>query len=203
MALNTIQSLDTSSGLADLIRRLKGVDSFYDEGAQAAPGIRELIRSELAEDPRLKDIKLRVTPGLHGAYAPSKDTVALGVVNPAVVGHELGHAKNLRQSKVYGKLLQATNAVAGLNRAAALPAMLAIRALVKDKDTRNEVFNILTGASAALAAPGLAEELSASVDAVKHAPDKLQAVKSLLPAFLHHTLSASMPIGVYQLGKHI
>jgi hypothetical protein len=182
---------------------LGGVDSFYHEGVEAIPAIRELIKSELAEDERLKDIKVRITPGLHGGYFPSKDTVALGVVNPAVVGHELGHAKNLRRSKVYGKILRAANNVARVNNTAALPAMLAIRALVQDKDTRNEVLNILTGISAMAAAPGLAEEVSASLDAIKHAPSKLQAIKTLIPALLHHTLAASVPIGVYQLGKHI
>jgi len=203
MADSTLQSLGTSSGLSTLARTLGGIDSFYNEGSQSIPDIRELIKSELAEDARLKDIKIRLTPGLHGGYFPSKDTVALGVVNPAVVGHELGHAKNVRRSKVYGKILQTANNVARINNTAALPAMLAIRALVRDKDTRNEVLNILTGMSAMIAAPGLAEELSASIDAVKHAPSKVQAVKTLLPALLHHTLSASMPIGMYQLGKHI
>ena len=95
------------------------------------------------------------------------------------------------------------NSLARLNNTAALPAMLAIRALIKDKDMRAEILNILTGVSAAVAAPGLAEELSASLDAVKHAPNKLQAIKTLLPAFIHHSLSAAVPVGVYQLGKHI
>jgi hypothetical protein len=179
------------------------VKSFYHEGAESIPAVRELIESELAEDPRLKDIEVKFTPGLHGGYFPSKDTVALGVINPAVVAHELGHAKNIRQSKVYGKILQAANNVARINNTAALPAMLAIRALVRDEDTRNEILNVLTGVSAAAAAPGLAEELSASIDAVKHAPNKLQAAKTLIPAFLHHALAAATPIGIYQLGKHI
>lgn len=203
MALRTIQNLGTSSGLSTLGRSLENVESFYNEGPESIPAIRELIKSELEDDPRLKNIQVRATPGLHGGYFPSKDVIALGVLNPSVVAHELGHAKNLRQSKVYGKILRAANNVARLNNTAALPAMLAIRALVQDRDTRNEVLNILTGVSAVAAAPGLAEEVSASLDAVKHAPNKLQAVRTLIPALLHHTLSASMPIGIYQLGKHI
>lgn len=203
MAYNTAQDLSTRSGLTALGRSLGNVDSFYNEGPQAIPAIRELMRRELAEDPRLKKIKIRATPGLHGAYFPSKDTIALGVLNPAVVGHELGHAKNIRNSRVYSKILSVTNDVARLNNTAALPAMLAIRALIRDKDTRNEVLNILSGVSAAVAAPGLAEELGASLDAVKNAPDKIQAVKTLLPAFLQHTLASARPVGIYQLGKLI
>lgn len=203
MASSTLQSLTTSQGLASLGRGLGGVSSFYHEGEQALPAVRELIRRELEEDPTLADIEVRKTPGLHGAYFPGKDTMALGVVNPAVVAHELGHAKNLRRSKIYGKVLMAANNLARINNTAAIPAMLAIRTLIKDRDTRNEVFNILSGVSAALAAPGLAEELGASLDAVKHVPDKLQAVKTLIPAFIQHSLHSAVPVGVYQLGKHI
>ena len=203
MEISALKNLTSSSGLAELGERLSGVDSFFHEGVSALPQVKELIRRELNSDPRLKNVKIKITPGLHGAYFPKKDTIALGVVNPAVVAHELGHAKNLRQSKIYSRILAVANNVARLNNTAAIPAMLAIRTLVKDKDTRNEIFNILTGASAVMIAPGLAEELSASVDAVKHAPGKLQAIKTLGPAFLHHALSAAVPIGVYQLGKHI
>lgn len=203
MADNTLQNLATTSGLSGLQKSLGNVESFYHEGAEALPAIQRLIKEEIESDPRLADIKIRATPGLHGGYFPGRDTIALGVINPAVVAHELGHAKNLRKSNIYRKILMTANRVAQINNTAALPAMLAIRALVTDKDTRNEVLNILTGVSAAVAAPGLAEELSASLDAIKHAPNKLQAIKTLLPAFIHHSLSAAVPVGVYQLGKHI
>ncbi len=203
MAASTLQSLATTSGLSGMKRSLGDVESFYHEGVDALPAVRQLIQEEIASDPRLADIKIRTTPGLHGGYFPGKDTIALGVINPAVAAHELGHAKNLRKSKIYSKILMTANNVAQLNNTVALPAMLAIRALISDKDTRDEVLNILTGISAAVAAPGLAEELSASLDAVKHAPDKLQAIKTLLPAFIHHSLSAALPVGVYQVGKHI
>ena len=203
MGISALKNFTSNSGLAELGERLSGVDSFFNEGRTALPQVKELIRRELEDDPRLKDIKVRITPGLHGAYFPGKDAIALGVVNPSVIAHELGHAKNLRQSKIYSKILSVANNVARLNNTAAIPAMLAIRTLIKDKDTRNEILNMLTGASAMLMAPGLAEELSASVDAVKHAPSKLQAIKTLGPAFMHHLMSASMPIGVYQFGKHI
>ncbi len=203
MATNTLQSLATTSGLSDLGKNLGGVDSFYHEGVEALPAIRQLIKEEIESDPRLSDISIRTTPGLHGGYFPGKDAIALGVINPAVVAHELGHAKNLRKSQIYRKILMTANNIARLNNIAALPAMLAIRALVEDKDTRDEILNILTSVSAIAAAPGLVEELSASIDAVKHAPNKLQAIKTLLPAFIHHSLSAAVPAGVYQLGKHI
>jgi len=203
MGLSTIQSLGTESGLRELARSLRGVQSFYDEGPETIPDIKALIQSELEEDPRLKHIQVRATPGLHGAYFHKQDKIGLGVINPAVVAHELGHAKNLRDARVYSKFLGAANTLSGLNAAASLPVMLGIRAFLKDRDARNEALNLLTGVSAALAAPGLAEELSASLDAVKHAPDKLQAIKTLLPAFMTHVGVATVPLGIYQVGKHV
>jgi len=127
----------------------------------------------------------------------------LGVVNPAVAAHELGHARNMRNSKIYGRVLQAAQGVTNVNNVAALPAMLAIRTLIGDQDTRREVLNILSGASAALAAPGLVEEMGASLEAVRNVPDKLQAVKTLIPAFLTHAMHAMKPVMVYQAGKLI
>jgi hypothetical protein len=198
----TIQSLTTRPGLGALSRGLGTVSSFYHEPEQIAD-VAETVRRHLKDDPRLKDVKLRVQRGIQGGYFPKRDLVTLGVVNPAVVGHELGHAKNLRQSRVYGKILMAAQGVANVNNTLAVPAMLAIRGLVGDKDVRREILNILSGASAAVAAPGLVEEVSASVDAVKFAPNKLQAVKSLIPAFLTHAVSSLAPVGIYQLGQHI
>ena len=199
----TLQTLTTPEGISELTRRLADVESFYHEGPEVAKDVAKLVKEQLSKFPELEDIKLRIQQGLHGGYFPSEDTISLGVVNPAVTGHEIGHAKNIRQSRVYGKILQAANNVARINNIAALPAMLGLRAFVGDEGVRNEIFNVLSGMSAAVAAPGLIEEMSATVDAVKGSPNKLQALKSLVPAFLHHALYASIPVGVYQLGRHL
>lgn len=199
----TLKDLATPEGAAALARRVGGVESFYQEGPEAAQAVVDLVKKQITESPELADIKARIQPGILGGYYPSADTVTLGVSNPAVAAHELGHAKNIRNTKLYGKLLQAANSLARTNNMVALPAMLALRAFVGDESTRNEILSILSGASAAVAAPGLIEEVSASIDAVKQSPDKLKALKSLVPAFLHHAVTASIPIGIYQLGRHM
>lgn len=199
----TLKWLSTPEGARELARRVGGVQSFWNEGAEAAQSVSDLVRKTIEDNAALGDIKLRVRPGPPGMYYPDADTMALGVSNPAVAAHELGHAKNLRGSNIYGKALRVVNQLAGLNQAASIPVMLGIRTFVGDDDTRNEALNILSGASAALAAPGLVEEFSASVDALKNAPDKLQAIKTLGPAFLTHLAKSSLPVGVYQLGRHM
>ena len=198
-----MQQLSTPQGADELAKRLGAVESFYNEGPEAAQDVANLVKAQLSEFPELKDVKLRVKPGIHGGYFPGADVLTLGVVNPAVAAHELGHVKNIRGSRIYGKILQAANHLAQINNVAALPAMLGLRAFVGDGNLRNEIFNVLSGMSAAVAAPGLIEEASASIDAVKNSPNKLQAMKSLIPAFLHHALYASIPVGVYQLGRHL
>lgn len=199
----TLKWLATPEGAAALAQRVGGVQSFWNEGPEAAQDVRDLIQKALDKRPELEDIKLRIRPGSPGGYHPGSDTIVLGVSNPAVAAHELGHAKNIRDSVVYGKILQAANHLANINNTVAIPAMLGLRAFVGDEGIRNEILNILSGTSAALAAPGLVEELSASIDAVKDSPNKLQALKTLAPAFLTHLVKSGLPVGIYQLGRHI
>lgn len=198
----TIQSLTTRPGVETLARRLQRASGYFHEPDQAQY-ISPTVLRFLETDPRLRNVRLRHQLGSVGSYHPQTDTVSVGVSNPAVVGHELGHARNMRDAPVYSKLVQAVQRAANVSTAISLPAMLAIRALVSDPDTRREVFNIASGASAMLAAPGLVEEIAASVDAVKHAPDKLQAIKTLAPAFLTHVVHNLAPTAIYQFGKHI
>jgi len=202
MAINTLQSLQSAPGLAALASRVGNVDSFFND-PEHAKEIPETIARFLEQNPSLADVKVETNPDIRGGYYPNEDAITLGVVNPAVVGHETAHAENVRKAPLYRKILGIADTVARINNVAAIPAMLAIRAFVGDPETRREILNILAGASAAIAAPGLVEEFGASAAAVKNAPDKLQAVKTLLPAFLQHALVSSMPVGVYQLGKYM
>ncbi len=199
----SLQQFASPAGARQIAQRLGGAESFYNSGPEAADSVRDLIKTEIEKNPELASLRLLTQPGRAGAYYPQQDTVSLGVVNPAVLAHELGHAKNLRKSKLYKRLLLAANNVARINNVAAVPAMLTLRALVSDRTVRDEIFNILSGVSAAAAAPGLVEELSASIQALKSSPDKLEAIKALLPAFLTHAAVSAFPVGVYQLGRHL
>ena len=203
MAANTLQSLATTTGLAELAKQLSGVDSFYNEGERSAPAIQDLLRQEFQADPSLQELTLKATPGYPGGYFPAKDAIALGVLNPAVIAHELGHAKNIRKSRIYGKILGVATDAARVNNTAAIPAMLTLRTFIKDPALRSEILNILSGISAAVNAPGLNEEMSASVDAMRFTPDKLQALKTLIPAYLQHMAHATLPALVYQAGKYL
>jgi len=202
MAISTLKTLADAPDLAALVSRLRGVDSYYNE-PDSVPEIPEAIRRILESNPALADVRVETNPDIRGGYYPGRDTITLGVVNPSVIGHEAGHAENVRKAPFYSKLLRIANAVASINNVAAVPAMLAIRAFVGDPDTRRQILNILAGTSAAVAAPGLVEEFGASAAAVKNAPNKLQALKTLIPAFLQHAAMSSIPVGVYQLGKFI
>lgn len=200
MARDTLQSLQSIPGLIALTSRLGNVRSFY-HAPEHAHEIPETIERFIKQNPSLRNVDIEVSPGIPGGYYPGRDAITLGVLNPAVIGHETAHAENLRNAPLYRKILNVANTVARINNVAAIPAMLAIRTFVGNPETRREILNILAGTSAAIAAPGLVEEFGASATAVKNAPNKLQAIKTLLPAFLQHAAVSSLPVGVYQLGK--
>jgi Zn-dependent membrane protease YugP len=181
---------------------LKDAKGFFQEGPEQLDAVKSMIEAELENDPSLKDVKVVFTPGHTGAYDPQTDTIYIGVINPAVFAHEIGHAKNLRNSAAYRGILGGSRLVNSLASGLSLPATLAIRTMVADRQKRNEIFNLLTTLTAMSAAPTLAEELSASMDAVRHSDSKLDAVKSLLPAYLSYLGTTAVPIGIYQyLGK--
>ena len=160
MDINTLQSLTTQPGLAALAQRLGRVEGYYHEPERLG-AVAPTVSRDLATDPSLGSIRLVARPGAPGVYYPNSDTMQLGVINPAVVSHEMAHAQNLRNAPLYSKILRVANTVANINNKAAVPAMLALRLFVGNENTRNEILNILSGVSAAVAAPGLMEELGA------------------------------------------
>lgn len=163
--------------------------------------LQRLLLRVLAENPELADVNIQARPGIAGGYFPETDTIRLGVNDPDVTAHELAHAKNLRKTQVYGKLLKLTGDITKINKSIALPAMLTIRALVANPKARNELLNTLSGLSAMAAGPGLSEELSATLDAARMSEDRARTLQLLIPAFLQHVQSATVPMATYQMGK--
>jgi len=202
MSSVSLSTLGTTLGIMRMKSALKDAKGFFQEGPEQLEEVKRLVEEEIKNDPSIKDIKVVFAPGTSGAYDPRTDTIYLGVINPAVLAHEIGHAKNIRGSTVYRNLLSLGGLANTVTSTAALPTTLALRAFMDDRKKRNEVFNVLTALTAISAAPMLAEELMASADAVRHSNSKLQAMKSLLPAYLTYLGTTAVPIGIYQyLGK--
>jgi hypothetical protein len=164
--------------------------------------LQRLLLRILAENPELADVKLQARPGIAGGYFPETDTVQLGGDDPDIAAHEFGHAKNLRKTQIYGKLLKLTGNITKINKNIALPAMLTIRALVANPQARNELLNTLSSLSSMAAAPGLAEELSATLEAARMSENKARTLRLLIPAFLQHVQSSTVPTATYQMGKY-
>ena len=150
----------------------------------------------------MANTQVRIMPNIANAYYDYENNeILLGLVNPDALAHELGHAENLKQKGLYTKILRVAQGVAKINNIAAVPVMLGLRTMVKDEDTRNDILSALSAVSSAVAAPLLLEEASASYQALHNAPDKLQALKTLAPAFLAHAGMSLAPVGIYQAGK--
>jgi len=193
-----LKSLTSAQGLDRLTHMGKSESA---STADDAVLTQEVIREALAKNPELGEMLTRLAPPVAGGYYPDSDTMRLGTPNPDIAAHELGHALNIRKTQIYGKLLKLTGDLVRVNKTLAVPAMLTIRALVSSPEARRELFNTLSSLSAMAAAPGLAEELSATLSAVQNSKDKARTLQLLIPAFLAHVASSAAPIAVYQAGK--
>ena len=135
--------------------------------------------------------------------AEGRGSVVVGEPNSAILGHELGHAENLEDASYYKTFLGAARSVANIANSLAIPAALAIRLLMDDAKSRNQVLNLMTGITAAANAPVLTEELGATLNALKRSDNKLEDLKTLGPAFLSHVASSALPIASFQMARLI
>lgn len=166
--------------------------------------LRTLLQQWVGNHPDLaQKIKFQGQPGFNNAKFNFKDnTVTTGLPDPAYLAHELGHAENMADSKLYQKFLSAVRGLQTLNQMGAIPAMLGLHAFAGDAK-RRDIVNLLSGVSAALAGPILNEEASASANAVIGSPDKAQTLKRLAPAFGAHALENLLPVLLYQVDRRL
>ena len=196
-----LRDLTKDEGLRDLLAATGGTDSFFNY-PERIQGVRDVAQRAIDATPAIANTKVRVMPNIANAYYDyESNEILLGLVNPDALAHELGHASNLRQKGLYTKILRTAQGVAKINNIAAVPVMLGLRTMVKDKAARDDILNALSAVSSAAAAPMLLEEATASIQALYNAPDKLQALKTLAPAFLAHAGMSLAPVGIYQAGK--
>lgn len=197
----TLQDLATPQGINYLVDVTGGTQSFYNQPHRAG-SVMEVAQNAIRANPNLKHLKVRVMPNLPNAYYNyDKHEIIMGLVNPDALAHELGHANNLKQEGLYNKVLRVANGVSRINNLAAVPTMLALRFFIQDKDRRDDILKTLAAVSAAAAAPGLLEEASASVSGVRHSPNKLKAMGTMIPGFMAHMATSMAPSLIYQAGR--
>jgi hypothetical protein len=196
-----LADLATPAGIAELVKVTGATQSFFNQ-PERAEGINAVVQAALADNPNLAHVKVRIMPHLPNCfYNYERGELILGLVNPDALAHELGHANRIKQDGLYRKILSAANGVARLNNVVAIPTMLALRTFIQDPERRNDILNSLAAVSTAVAAPGLMEEAGASVNAIRHSPDRVQSLKTLGPAFLAHFASSMVPAAVYEAGS--
>lgn len=197
----TLQDLTRPDGIQHLVAVTGGTASYYNQPARAE-GMRAVALNAIAQNPQMAHVKVKILPNLPNTfYNYDKRELLLGLVNPDALAHELEHANNIRQNSLYQRVLSAAQGVSRVNNIMALPTVLALRTFIQDPERRDDILKTLSAASAAIAAPGLVEEASASVRAVKQSPHKMEAMKTLGPAFLAHLASSLAPTLTYQAGR--
>jgi len=197
----TVQDLTQPEGLRHLIAVTGGTQSVYNRPDQAL-GMAEVATRAIAKNPNLAHLKVKILPNLHNTfYNYDKREILLGLTNPAALAHELEHANNIQQESLYANVLRAAQGVARVNNVMAMPTVMALRTFLRDEQKRDDILKTLSALSAAVAAPGLVEEASASARAMSESPMKGEAIKTLGPAFLAHLASSMAPTLVYQAGR--
>lgn len=198
----TLADLTRPEGLRQVIEATGGTRSFYNQPDKAME-LAEVASAAIARKPELGQVRVRVVPNLPNAfYNYDKGEILLGITNPAVLAHEIEHADNIRQRSLYSNMLRIAEGISRLNNMVALPTMLALRTFIDDPKRRDDILKTLSGVSSAVAAPGLAEEASASIRALKHNPGKrLEMMKTLAPAYMAHLARSMAPSLIYQAGR--
>ena len=198
----TLADLTQPEGLRQVVEATGGTRSFYNQPGKALE-LAEVAQTAITRNPQLGQVRVRLVPNLPNAfYNYDKGEILLGITNPAVLAHEIEHADNIRQRSLYSNMLRIAEGISRLNNMVALPTMLALRTFINDPERRDDILKTLAGVSSAVAAPGLAEEASASFRAVKHNPGKrLEMLKTLAPAYMAHLARSMAPSLIYQAGR--
>lgn len=198
-----LQDLAETEGIQHLIAVTGGPGSYYST-PERAQGVQLVAQRAIQKNPNLAHTKVRIMPNLPNAfYNFDKGEILLGQVEPVGLAHEIEHADSVRQEGLYRKVLKAAQGITRINNAVAMPTVLALRTFIRDEDRRNDILKTLSAVSAAAAAPMLMEEAQASMRAVKASPNKVDAIKTLGPAFLAHMASNMAPSMIYQAGRKL
>lgn len=171
------------------------------EKAAASPGDSPTNAALISQHPDLQGVSIQANPQILGGYAPEADRIGLGVDDPVVAAHELAHAARMRKSTMYQKLLLLTDRLSKINRQLAEPLASLAQQVSSSRQRQNDYLNLMSGVSAMLSAPRIAEELGASTDALhwlNEDPVAAQRMQAALGAYVRQALD---PIAVYQLAR--
>jgi hypothetical protein len=208
--LTSLGALARPSGLARLQEHLAQTGSTL--SPEEASQFYTLLQSELTSSPSLESTKVRIGPtGFGGGvYFPRADLVSLDKPALAQMAHELGHVKSVgRAGPLYRSLQDTAKEVSNVTNkmnlvlplAVAIPLLLRSSAAAKFKSWGPIALDALTGITLAANVPGVLEEATASLDAIKHLPDKMEGTKELIKTLGAYGAHAAVPMAAYQIAK--
>jgi hypothetical protein len=181
--------------------------SMFNRSLDELPKIKAVVDHYVHEHPFLGEYPIRILPSFANAfYNFEKGEFALGLFNSSILAHEIEHCLSLRDSEIYRKLLTTSKVISGLSGGFMLP--VALGSYIKHQNPTttedvNTVFNLLSLAHGVSVAPSLYEEGRANAAAILHNPEKIETMKTLLPAYGTYLLNAAVPIGFYQFAKQM
>lgn len=177
---------------------ISGVHTVYGpSGEEKTPSqIALRVKGILEKYPELRDV--RVYRSNRDAFDYINNAIHVKSRNADILAHEMEHAASLRDaSPLYKKLLAVSQGAVRVNNTFALPALVALGNSIEDPAKKRLVYKTLLGVSAVAAVPNIWEEAKASANVVIDSPDKIESLKTLLPAFGSHLAHDLTGAGIY------
>jgi hypothetical protein len=204
----TLKDLLNDKFLGLFYRETALTPSKHNQGVTEVDKIKSLVREYINKYPYLASYPVTILPNFPNAFFNSaKNSFGFGLFNAAVIAHEMEHATSLKDSKVYEKILSTSKMITGLSDKVDIPlaAAIAITAHAKGMpmSRARNILNALSLGHGVASMPELYEEGKANLFAVLNAPDKMEALSTLAPAYGTYLTKAILPIGVYQGTKGV
>jgi hypothetical protein len=181
--------------------------SLFNKDLHELPKIKAVVDKYVMEYPWIGEYPIRILPSFPNAYYNfDKHEFALGLFNAAILSHEIEHAISLKEAKAYSKLLSISKALNTITSSFGIPVFLGTALKHNNPDLSDKVntgYDILSATSGLSALPSLYEEGKANVSAILHNPEKLDTLKTLLPAYGTYLINTAVPISFYQLAKQV
>jgi hypothetical protein len=175
--------------------------SMFNRSLDELPKIKNTIKRYIDIDPEIAQYAVKILPNFPNSYFNmSGKYYGFGIYNSDVIAHELEHSLSLKEAPMYQKLLTTSSLLAAVG---GLASPLAATYAKSKAENPDKLLDILSVAQGTVEAPKLYEEGKANVNAFLQSPEKWKAMKTLLPMFGTYLASAAVPIGMYQVAKHI
>lgn len=179
--------------------------SVFNKDLNELPKIKRTIEKYLSQSPHFGEYPVEILPNFPNALFDFKNRkFKFGLFNASIFAHEIEHARSTEDSPVYNSMLQTSRVISNLSGASLGGIAVGEAAKMNDpslKEGVNTLYDILSATHGVSSLPTLYEEGKANLNAILSSDEKMEALKTLGPAYTTYLAQALLPISFYQLAK--